>query len=243
MGGDGVGSGFQRCRESRLTSLCFFVRHPWQPSHFLLLVQEKVTKKNTPSRSRSQGHPCPCDFASRLRGLPAVRPCTVGKLAAFLAAIAARLFLHLLAATWRDPGRAKEKRGSCRRSFKDERSDVCPGSSLSGPSVERRRSDEKAACPARGARHGWRAFGDRTGALPPNPADRSEPAAARPARNRGCISLVTFFVQAKKVTRPPGRRTKPNRDERPTQREDPTNRIKMDSGFRRNDEVGRLSPE
>jgi hypothetical protein len=30
----------------------------------------------------------------------------------------------------------------------------------------------------------------------------------------GAFSLVTFFGQAKKVTRPPGRRAKPNRDER-----------------------------
>ena len=37
------------CRETRLTSLCFFARHPWRASHFLLLAQEKVTKeKGTP---------------------------------------------------------------------------------------------------------------------------------------------------------------------------------------------------
>ena len=31
------------------TSLCFFTRHPWRASHFLLLAQEKVTKeKGTP---------------------------------------------------------------------------------------------------------------------------------------------------------------------------------------------------
>ena len=36
-------------RETRLTSLCFFTRHPWRASHFLLLAQEKVTKeKGTP---------------------------------------------------------------------------------------------------------------------------------------------------------------------------------------------------
>jgi hypothetical protein len=36
-------------RETRLTSLCFFARHPWRASHFLLLAQEKVTKeKGTP---------------------------------------------------------------------------------------------------------------------------------------------------------------------------------------------------
>ena len=37
------------CRETRPTSLCFFTRHPWRASHFLLLAQEKVTKeKGTP---------------------------------------------------------------------------------------------------------------------------------------------------------------------------------------------------
>src|SRR5689334_24111792 len=46
----------------------------------------------------------PAHSASRLRGSSAVRPCTVDELAAILAAIAARLFLHLLAATWRGPG-------------------------------------------------------------------------------------------------------------------------------------------
>ena len=36
-------------RENRPTSLCFFARHPWRASHFLLLAQEKVTKeKGTP---------------------------------------------------------------------------------------------------------------------------------------------------------------------------------------------------
>ena len=36
-------------RETRLTSLCFFTRHPWRAIHFLLLAQEKVTKeKGTP---------------------------------------------------------------------------------------------------------------------------------------------------------------------------------------------------
>ena len=36
-------------RDNRPTSLCFFTRHPWRASHFLLLAQEKVTKeKGTP---------------------------------------------------------------------------------------------------------------------------------------------------------------------------------------------------
>ena len=75
----------------------------WRPSHFLCLPKES-NQRNAPSRSRSRGHPCPRDCASRLRGLRTVRPCTGRKLAAILAAIAARLFLRLLAATWRGPG-------------------------------------------------------------------------------------------------------------------------------------------
>src|SRR6186713_2785127 len=83
-----------------------------------------------------------------------------------------------------------------------------------GPSVKRRRSAGRSRVHRTRCGPGRPAFGDRAGALPPNPVDRSEPAASPPARNRGCISLVTFFVQAKKVTRPPGRRTEANRDER-----------------------------
>ena len=114
-GGDPAPSLFlARIALTRPSSLSGFARHPWRASHFLCLHKES-NQRNAPSRSRSRGHPCPRDCASRFRGLPAVRPCTVGKLAAILAAIASRLFLHLLAATWRDPGRAK--RGSpCRRS-------------------------------------------------------------------------------------------------------------------------------
>src|SRR5215467_4934667 len=32
-------------RDDRVTSVCGFVRLPWRTSHFLLLVQEKVTKE------------------------------------------------------------------------------------------------------------------------------------------------------------------------------------------------------
>ena len=45
----GIQFSFGAFRETRLTSLCFFTRHPWRASHFLLLAQEKVTKeKGTP---------------------------------------------------------------------------------------------------------------------------------------------------------------------------------------------------
>ena len=108
------------------------------------------------------------------------------------------LFLHLLAATWRGPGWSK---GRARQSLPQR---LLALLLISGPSVKRRRSAGKGRVHRTRCGPGRPAFGDRAGALPPNPADRSEPAALRPARNRGCISLVTFFVQAKKVTRPPG---------------------------------------
>jgi hypothetical protein len=94
---------------------CAFRPPSWRPSYFSLLVQREVTKRKTPSRSRSRGHPCPRDSASRLRGSPTARPCAGVELAGVLPAIAARLFLRLLAAAERGPVGAK--RGSpCRRS-------------------------------------------------------------------------------------------------------------------------------
>jgi hypothetical protein len=69
---------------------------------------DSANRRKGTSRSRSTGIP-----ARRLRerapGLPTVRPCTDGKLAGFLPAIAARLFLHLLAATWREPGKSRAR--------------------------------------------------------------------------------------------------------------------------------------
>ena len=52
---------------------------------------------------------------------------------------------------------------------------------------------------------------------------------ARRARHRGCVSLVTFFAQAKKVTRSPAGRVEALHF---------TNKSKeLDSGLRRNDEL------
>ena len=72
--------------ETRPTSLCFFTRHPWRASHFLLLAQEKVTKeKGTPEgavgrRSRPTarvrsggsltGHPWPDSERARVLRAP-----------------------------------------------------------------------------------------------------------------------------------------------------------------------------
>ena len=46
--GERWNSGLGAFSDSRPTSLCFFTRHPWRASHFLLLAQEKVTKRRAP---------------------------------------------------------------------------------------------------------------------------------------------------------------------------------------------------
>jgi hypothetical protein len=70
--------------------------------------KESRQRKGHP-RGRGRRASLPVDSASRLRGLPTARPCTDGKLAGILPAIAARLFLHLLAATWREPGKSRAR--------------------------------------------------------------------------------------------------------------------------------------
>ena len=173
-------------------------------------------------RGRGRRASMPVDFASRLRGSSAVRPCTVDELARILRATL-RAFPP---PARRDLEGPREEQSAAvpaaeAEAHKPRRpregGDPAPWpllcSSLSGPSVKRRRSDGRGRVHRTRCGPGRPAFGDRAGALPPNPG-RPQRTGRRPARNRGCISLVTFFVQAKKVTRPPGGRTKPNRDER-----------------------------
>ncbi len=66
------------------------------------------------------------------------RPCADGKLAGILPAIAARLFLHLLAATWRDPGRA-ERGSPCRKKQEEAELPVSSSPRKRGPSAFRAR--------------------------------------------------------------------------------------------------------
>jgi hypothetical protein len=181
----------------------------------------------------------PANCASRLRGLPAVRPCTVGKLAGILPAIAARLFLHLLAATWREPGKSKARQSLPQKLEERAKrsSALCP----LGPSVKRRRSDGSGRVHRTRCGPGRPAFGDRAGALPPNPV-RPQRTGRRPALHRGCISLVTFFVQAKKVTRPPGMAGEAQQGRRPRGCE--TSEAKsLDSRLRGNDGRGSENDE
>ena len=76
----------------------------WRTSHFLLLVQEKVTKENTPSRPRSRGHPCPRDFARTLRRFADGTSLCRQRTRAHRARAPAGFFLRVLAAAEREPG-------------------------------------------------------------------------------------------------------------------------------------------
>src|SRR6185369_16003813 len=65
---------------------------------------------------------------------------------------------------------------------------------------------------------------------PPEPARALGGQDARRARHRGCVSLVTFFAQAKKVTRSPSGRVEALHFGNNKSKE-------LDSGFRQNDEL------
>jgi len=167
----------------------------WRPSHFLCLPKESNQRK-APSRSRSRGHPCPRDCASRFRGLRTVRPCTGRKLAAILAAIAARLFLHLLAATWRGPGKSRARQ-SLPQKLTDSSSPRRRGPSafavapllISGPSVKRRRSAGQGRVPRTRGGPGRPAFGDRAG----SPAAKPRPTAANRRLRRRRVTEGAFL--------------------------------------------------
>ena len=120
-----------RARAKTDSRPCELRRPSWPPSHFLLLVQEKVTKENTPSRPRFAGHPCPANFASALRGSLTVRPCTDSELA--------RILRATLRAFPTPACRGREGPG-------EEQSAAGPAAEealllISGPSVTRRRAD------------------------------------------------------------------------------------------------------
>ena len=77
----------------------------WRTSHFLLLVQEKVTKENTPSRPRSPGI-VPGDFARALRRFADGTSLCRQRTRAHRARAPAGFFLRALAAAEREPGGA-----------------------------------------------------------------------------------------------------------------------------------------
>ena len=198
-------SSFPRRRESSsylvfrfsLTASVRFSARVRRAGHFLLLVQEKVTKENTPRMPRPpryalrvrEGMPGSADCTSlcrqRNRRDPSRRPC--GR------------FRHALAAANRDPKIKSQSNGvrgflllrAGARCFGSSGSPLhCGGSGRRGPAGVR----------AMDRAHSVASTGTCCQRNPAADVDRSWRMHER--RNAlGCISLVTFFVQAKKVTR------------------------------------------
>ena len=149
-----------------------------------------------PKRSNQEkGHPrgrgsrasLPANCASRLRGLRTVRPCTGRKLAGILPAIAVATFPPPARRDLEGPGKSRARQSLPQKKAFDL------GSLCEAAKVGRTRPRAPHAVRARTARI-WRQ--GRSPAAKPRPTVANRRAA--PARNRGCISLVTFFVQAKK---------------------------------------------
>ena len=69
---------------------------------------------------------------------------------------------------------------------------------ISGPSVKRRRSAGQGRVPRTRCGPGRPAFGDRAGALPPNPADRSEPAACGRRVTEGAFLWLLSLCKQRK---------------------------------------------
>ena len=205
----------------------FFRPPSWRPSHFLLLVQEKVTKENTPSRPRSRGHPCPRDSASRLRGPLTAHPCAEIGRTRILRVPACRArgyFLRLLAAAEREPGKSRARQSLLQKHRIYATSDISDtsvsfffpsfallfGSPLSSGGG---RTDQPRAPHAGGARDRADSDNGPWMARGPNPSTRSEPLAPRAARIRGCLFLwLLSFGQAKESNWRPWMADKPHTD-------------------------------
>ena len=178
---------------------------------------KKVTKEKAPSRTRSRGHPCPRDYASRLRGPLTAHPCAeIGRARILRApACGARgFFLRLLAAAEREPGksRARQSLPQKHRIYPTHPNTVIPAKAgihlllLFGSPLSRGegRTDQPRAPHAGGARdradfalRPWMACGR-------NPCALREPLAPRAARIRGCRFLwLLSFGQAKESNRRP----------------------------------------
>src|SRR3954471_3651735 len=128
---------------------CEFRPPSWRPSYFSLLVQREVTKRKTPSRSRSRGHPCVRDSASRLRGSLRGHPCPLRERACLRARArvrSTRLILRLLAAAERDP--EEQERGSpCRLSKAQKRGAEAKATRTNIPSSPRKAGTQRLRFP------------------------------------------------------------------------------------------------
>ena len=187
----------------------------------------------------------PAHSASRLRGLRTVRPCTGRKLAAILAAIAARLFLHLLAATWRGPGKSKARQSLPQKKKRantylvvpakagTQRLRRCsaldPGSLCEAAKVGRIRPRAPHAGRARTARL-WRQ--GRSPAAKPRPTAANRPKAGAQPR----VHFFGYFLWASNESDSAARMAdETTQDVRRFPRQRAKDKIKMDSGLRRND--------
>ena len=176
----------------------------WRTSYFSLLAQREVTKRKAPSRPRSRGHPCPRDFASRLRGSLTVRPCTDSERARFL-----RAPLRAFPAPAR---RGREGPGSKRRARQSlPQKRLVLVLLLLGPSVTRRRADGQGPRYARvGAMdRAHSAAGQDVLSAEPRPPV-AHPALCAGRGTEGVFSLVTFSCTS---TAPQERRERRSRPE------------------------------
>ncbi len=169
--------------------------------------KESNQRKRHPRGPRSRGHPCPRDYASRLRGPLTAHPCAeIGRARILRApACGARgYFLRLLAAAEREPGKSRARQSlpqkqAC-RIYAMSHISVLPLFAFGFPlSSGGGWTDQPRAPHAGGARD--RADSDNRPwmACGPNPSARSEPSPKARARIRGCrFSLVTFFWASKR---------------------------------------------
>jgi len=172
-------------------------------SYFLLLAQKKVTQEKGTLAAAVAGASMPLRLREQAPGFAGSTSLCSRRTRAHPARArvrSTRLFLRLLAAAERGPGRA-ERGSPCRRSGVA----LDLGSLCDAAKGGRTRPAHRA-----GAREGSRAFRCRTGCpVSGTPADRSEPFAQRRARHRGRVLFGYFLLhEQEKVTRPPGWRTK-----------------------------------
>ena len=192
MGGDDVWFVVWGCRDNRLTSVCCS-----SAIHGCRLLSFACPKESNQRKGhpRGRGLPAslPANFASRLRGLLTVRPCTAANSPASCGRPRAE---HAAIPAPARRGREGPGKSRARQSLPQKR--FVPLRSGEG------RTDQPRAPHAGGARD--RADSDdRPGmACWPNPFARSEPSPKARARIRGCRFLwLLSFGQAKESNRRP----------------------------------------
>jgi len=237
-------------RDNRPTFLCFFARHPWRASHFLLLAQEKVTKeKGTPAGAVGRRPTARGRYGGSLTG----HPWPDSELAG------------LLPATLRAFSSASSPRPRGTPEIKSRRAKAHPIKAIPkrfpSPACGGRCRRRKGAlliwapCGAakggrkgpKGRREGSRRFRCRPGW----PVSGTRPPVANPQRScgrptRGAPSLWLLSLgQARESDPRAGMRVEPHRDVRRLSRRTPeqSKAKALGPGLRRDDEVGGPSPD